>query len=188
MDAFSAQEARQALGLRLGPGRIAAAPQALEEVIDRCAGLPLALAVVAARAVLYPDLPLGGIASELRSARTRLDTLSLDGAAADVRAAFSWSYRLLSEPAQRLFRLLSVHVGLDFSKTAAASLAGLPRAEAGPLLAELAAAGLLTESHPGWFTSHALIEVYAAELSAAQDTPADRRAAAGRLLRTPSAA
>jgi DNA-binding SARP family transcriptional activator len=188
LDAFSAQEARQALGLRLGPERIAAAPQALEEIIGRCAGLPLALAVVAARAALYPDLPLGEIASELRSARTRLDSLSIDGAAADVRAAFSWSYRLLSEPAQRLFRLLSVHEGLDFSRSAAASLAGLPRTEAGPLLAELAAARLLTESRPGWFTSHELIQVYAAELSAAQDTPADRRAAAGRLRRTPSAA
>jgi DNA-binding SARP family transcriptional activator len=181
LGAFSAQEARQALALRLGAERVAAARQALAEVIDRCAGLPLALAIVAARVALYPDLPLTEIARELRSARTRLDALSIDGAAADVRAAFSWSYRLLSEPARRMFRLLSVLEGLDFPENAAASLAGLPRAEARPLLAELAAARLVTESRPGRFTAHELIQVYAAELSRVHDTPADRRAAAGRL-------
>jgi DNA-binding SARP family transcriptional activator/tetratricopeptide (TPR) repeat protein len=182
LDFFSAEEARRTLALRLGTARIATEPQALEDIIDRCAGLPLALAVVAARAALYPGLPLREIASELRSASTRLDGLSIDGTAADVRAAFSWSYRMLSEPAKRLFRLLSVHDGLDFSRDTAANLAGLPRAEAWPLLAELTAARLLTETRPGRFAAHDLIRVYAAELSAAHDTMADRRAAAGRLL------
>lgn len=179
---FSALDARRALDLRLGAERTAAEPRALQDIIDRCAGLPLALAVVAARAALYPGLPLAEIASELRSDRTRLDGLSVDGATADVRAAFSWSYRLLSEPARRLFRLLSVHEGLDLSRNTAANLAGLAYAQARPLLAELTAAGLLSETWPGRFSAHDLVRVYAAELSAAHDTRAERRAAAGRLL------
>ena len=182
LDSFSAQEARHTLSLRLGAERIAADAEAVGDIIECCAGLPLALAIVAARAVMYPSLPLREIASELRPAGTRLDGLSIDGAAADVRAAFSWSYRLLSEPAKRVLRLLSVHEGLDFTTSTAANLAGLPRAGVQPLLAELAAARLLTEARPGRFTAHALIHAYAAELSAAHDTPVDRRAAAGRLL------
>jgi tetratricopeptide (TPR) repeat protein len=81
-----------------------------------------------------------------------------------------------------VFRLLSVHEGLDFTTNTAANLAGLPRPEVQPLLAELVAARLLTETRPGRFIAHELIRVYAAELSAAHDTPVDRRAAAGRLL------
>jgi DNA-binding SARP family transcriptional activator len=182
LDTLPADEARQAMALRLGCARLAAEPDASDEIIDRCGGLPLAIAVVAARATVYQDLPLAEIASELRDARTRLDALSADDAAADVRAVFSWSYRLLSAPARRLFRLLSVHGGPELSRNAAASLAGLPRAEMRPLLAELTGARLLTEDRPGRFTSHDLTRVYAAELSATEDTEDDRRGALGLLL------
>jgi hypothetical protein len=182
LDAFRAEEARQALALRLGTERTAAEPEAVEEIIDRCAGLPLAMAVVAARATPYPNLPLAEIASELRDARSRLDTLSIDGATADVRAVLSWSYRLLSEPARRLFRLLSVHGGPDFAQDAVASLAGVPREEARRLITELTGARLLTESRPGRFTAHDLTQVYAAELSATDDTHDERHLALGRLL------
>jgi tetratricopeptide (TPR) repeat protein len=182
LDTLAADEARQAMALRLGSARLAAEPDASDEIIDRCGGLPLAMAVVAARATVYQDLPLAEIASELRDARTRLDALSADDAAADVRAVFSWSYRLLSVPARRLFRLLSVHGGPELSRNAAASLAGLPRAGIQPLLAELTGARLLTEHRPGRFAYHDLTRVYAAELSAAEDTEDDRRNALGLLL------
>jgi DNA-binding SARP family transcriptional activator len=185
LDTLPADEARQAMALRLGSARLAAEPDALAEIIDRCGGLPLAMAVVAARATVYEDLPLAEIASELRDARTRLDALSADGAAADVRAVFSWSYRLLSVPARRLFRLLSLHGGPELSSDAAASLAGLPRAEVQPLLAELTGARLLTEHRPGRFTAHDLTRVYAAELSAAEDTKDDRRRGATTVYREP---
>jgi DNA-binding SARP family transcriptional activator len=182
LDTLPADEARQAMALRLGSARLAAEPDASDEIFDRCGGLPLAMAVVAARATVYQDLPLAEIASELRDPRTRLDALSADGAAAGVRAVFSWSYRLLSIPARRLFRLLAVHEGRELSPNAAASLAGLPRAEIQPLLAELTGARLLTEHRPGRFTSHDLTRVYAAELSAAEDTEDDRRGALRLLL------
>lgn len=176
------EEAQQTLAARLGTARLAAEPHALEEILDRCAGLPLALAVVAARVTAYEDLPLCDIASELRDAATRLDALSTSDTAADVRAVLSWSYRLLSEPAQRLFRLLSVHCGPDVSRNTVASLAGLPRAEVQSLLAELTSARLLTEHRPGRLALHDLTWVYATELSGAHDSLEDRHAALGRLL------
>jgi DNA-binding SARP family transcriptional activator len=175
-------EAEALLSARIGEMRLAAEPQALDGIIDRCAGLPLALAVVAARAVIYEDLPLSEIARELRDSRTSLDALSTDDAAADMRTVLSWSYRLLSEPARRLFRLLSVHSGPDISRGAAASLAGLTKAEAQPLIAELTGARLLSEHRPGRLSSHELTQVYAAELGTSYDTPADRREALARML------
>jgi DNA-binding SARP family transcriptional activator/tetratricopeptide (TPR) repeat protein len=182
LEALPVEEARETLAARLGAARFTAEPHALEEILDYCSGLPLAIAVVAARATIYGDFSLRDIASELRDADTRLDALSTDDAAADVRAVFSWSYQLLTESARRLFRLLSVHSGPDVSSNAVASVAGLPKAEVLPLLAELTGARLLTEHRPGRFASHDLTRVYAAGLSAAHDTPGDRRAALGRLL------
>ena len=182
LEALPAKEARQMLAARVGATRLTADPRALTEIIDRCAGLPLAIAVVAARATVYEDLPLSDIARALGDTATRLDALSTDDPAADVRGVFSWSYRRLTEPARRLFRLLSVHCGPDVSRNAAASLAGLPRIEVQPLLAELMSARLLTEHRPGRLTWHDLTSIYAAELSAADDNPEDRHAALRRLL------
>jgi hypothetical protein len=42
LEPFSADDARDALTRRLGPGRLAAEPDALAEITDLCAGLPLA--------------------------------------------------------------------------------------------------------------------------------------------------
>ncbi len=182
LDPFSADEAGEALARRLGPDRLAADPGALAEIIELCAGLPLAMAIVAARATVYRSLPVAVIASELRDARTRLDALSAKDTATDLRAVFSWSYQLLSSQAARLFRLLSLHPGPDFSAEAAASLAGLPVTEIRPLLHELAAARLITEQPPGRFSSHDLLRVYAAELGRALDGAIGRTQALGRLL------
>jgi DNA-binding SARP family transcriptional activator len=175
-------EAREVLSKRIEATRLAAEPRAVDEIIDCCAGLPLALAVVAARANLYGHSRLSEVTSELRDTRTRMNALSTDDVTADVRTIFSWSYQLLSGPARRLFRLLSVHCGPDISRSAAASLAGLTRAEVQPLVAELTGTQLLTEHRPGRFSWHDLTQAYAAELSAAHDTLADRHAALGRLL------
>jgi DNA-binding SARP family transcriptional activator/tetratricopeptide (TPR) repeat protein len=182
IQAFSPDEARDALARRLGHDRLAAEPEAVAEIVGLSAGLPLATALVAARATAFRDLPLAVIAGELRDERTRLDALSVNDVATDLRTVFSWSYRLLSPPASRLFRMLSVHGGPEFSRHAAASLAGLPETEIRPLLAELTGARLITGPRPGRFTWHDLIRVYAAELSAALDTAREREAALDRLL------
>jgi DNA-binding SARP family transcriptional activator/tetratricopeptide (TPR) repeat protein len=182
VEPFSADEARDALARRLGADRLAAEPDAVRDIVESCAGLPLATAIVAARATVYRDVPVAVIASELRNARTRLDALSAHDTTTDVRAVFSWSYQRLSSDAMRLFRLLAVHGGPDFSAPVAASLAGLPATYVRPLLRELTSARLISEHRPGRFVSHDLLRVYAAELSAATDSDADRDAAKRRLL------
>ena len=182
LDLLSVDEARQLLTRRLGAARVAAELPAVDEVIVRCARLPLALAIVAARAAIHPDLPLARLADELRDARGSLDAFAGAEAAIDARLVFSWSYHALSPGASRLFRLLGVHPGPDIGVLAAASLNGTPPAQVAPLLAELTRAHLLAEPAPGRFMFHDLLRAYAAELAHALDDGGDRNAAVRRVL------
>ncbi|MBO4205652.1 ATP-binding protein [Micromonospora echinofusca] len=182
LDLLGPTEARELLGRRLGTARVAAEPAAVDRIVVASAGLPLALAIVAARAAIHPDFGLTRLADELHAARGSLDGFAGGETAADVRAVLSWSYRSLAPPVAALFRLLGLHPGPDLSVAAAASLAGVPVAEVRPALAALTRANLLTEQSPGRYTLHDLLRVYAVEQSTLTDSAAGRQAATGRLL------
>jgi DNA-binding SARP family transcriptional activator len=168
----SAEDAREVLALRLGAGRLAADPRAADEIVARCGRLPLALAVVAARAAgRRGDAPLAAVAAELRDTHGRWEALTATGGTPDVRAAFLGSYRLLPPESAHLFRLLPRHTGPDLTPVAAAALAGLPVRRARLLLGELADAHLVTEHAPGRYTLHELLRVLAAELAAEDGLP-----------------
>ena len=174
--------ARQTLERRLGANRVTAEPEAAEEIIQLCGRLPLALAIVSARAAAHPDFTLGSIAAELRRRRGRLDAFSTAGMGTDARTAFSWSYHHLSPPACRLFRLLSLQPATDITAAVSASLLGDTPETASRLLAELTSTALITEHRPGRYAFHQLTRAYAAELSENTDTNADRDEAIARLL------
>jgi tetratricopeptide (TPR) repeat protein len=178
---FTLADAREMLANRLGAARVEAEPQAVQQIIDRCAGLPLALGIVAARAAAHGDFPLTVLAEELRDAERRRQALD-PAEAASVTAVFSWSYRQLRDPAARLFRLLSLHPGPDITAPAAASLAAIPLAGARPMLDELARDNLITEHTAGRFTFHDLLRDYAATLTRAHDAGTDRDASLQRML------
>ncbi|WP_223838483.1 NB-ARC domain-containing protein [Saccharopolyspora pogona] len=65
LDVLSAGEARELLVRRLGEDRLAAEPQAADELIELCGRLPQALSVVAASAA---SVPFSALAAELRNA------------------------------------------------------------------------------------------------------------------------
>jgi tetratricopeptide (TPR) repeat protein len=182
LDLLTAAEGRRLLANRLGPARLAAEPAAVETIVDGCAGLPLALAIAAARAASHPDHPLQALADDLDDARHRLDALANGDPATDVRAVFSSTYLALCPDAARLFRLLGLAPGPSISASAAASLAAVPRQRIRPLLAELTRAHLLTETTPGRYGWHDLLRAYAAEQALEHETDADRRAAQHRVL------
>jgi tetratricopeptide (TPR) repeat protein len=182
VDVLAPEEARELLTRRLGAHRVEAEPEAVAEIIRRCDRLPLALAIVAARAATHPGFPLRALAAELRAAHSRLDALTGGDSATDVRAVFSWSYRTLTPDAARLFRLLGLHHGPDISAHAAASLAALPVRQVRPLLAELARTHLVIEHVPGRYTFHDLLRAYAAEKAHGIDAEERRRDAVRRAL------
>jgi DNA-binding SARP family transcriptional activator/tetratricopeptide (TPR) repeat protein len=172
------EEGVRLLAARLGPERVAAEPAAVAELVAWCGHLPLALAVMAARAAADPGLPLGVLAGQLAGAARaeavagggsgagagpgRLEALETGDPATSLRQLLSWSYRQLSPPAASMLALVGVHCGPDITVPAAASLAGVSRVEAGRALAELADASLAAEHRPGRYVLHDLVRGYAA--------------------------
>jgi DNA-binding SARP family transcriptional activator len=182
LDLLPTADARQLLARRVGADRLAGEPQATDEIIDRCGGLPLALAIVAARAATHPHFPLAALADELHRTAGGLDGFTGGEPATDLGVVFSCSYRALNPPTARLFRLLGPHPGPDLSAPAAASLAGIGLPRTRTLLAELTRAHLVTEHAPGRYAFHDLLRTYAAQLAHSIDTDAERRAAQLRML------
>ncbi len=176
-------EAGQLLAARLGPDRAAAEPESVAELAELCGRLPLALAITAAQAATRPAVPLGSLATGLRDARARFDALDAGDEAADIRSAFSWSYRLLAEPAASMFRRLAAHPGPDISEAAAASLAGEEVAAARAALSELARASLVLEHDADRFAMHDLLRAYAAQLCDEDERRAAIRRTADHYLR-----
>jgi hypothetical protein len=159
-------EARQLLARRLGPAAIDRHPAAVAELISSCAGLPLALCIVAARAELRPDLSLDRLAADLAS-RPVLDTFGgLADPAADIRASFWWSYRQLDDLAARAFRLAGLHPGASIEPAAIAALAEVTPALARRALETLARASLIQTRGHERYSMNTLLRAYAAEQAA----------------------
>lgn len=182
LDVLTPSEARRLLITRLGRERVNGAPQAVDDIIIQCGRLPLALAVVAARASLHPQLPLAAIAAELRDTPQELDAFAGNDPTTDLRAVFGSSYRQLSPANARLFRLLGLHPGPDLSHAAAASLVELTPDDVHRHLAELTHAHMISESTPDRYAFHDLLRAYAREQSQDQDTETEQRQAWQRLV------
>lgn len=176
LDLLTDGESRELVGRRLGAARLAGEPDAVRQIVHACGRLPLALAIVAARAASHPEFTLDALARELRGGGGGLDAFAVGGA--DVRAVFSWSYHGLTPSAAGLFRLLAAHPGPEVTVAAAASLAAAPPEEVRAAVRELAAAHLLVEHLPGRYALHDLLRAYAGELA----DDGGRRAALRRVL------
>jgi len=182
LDVLTDHEARQLLAHRLGATRVADEPEAVEEIINAGARLPLALAIVAANAAARPGFPLATLVATLRAARGGLDAFDGGDPVTDIRAVFSWSYNTLRPATARLFRLLGLHPGPEISLSAAASLAGSPVGDVRRWLGELVRAHLIIERTDGRYTCHDLLRAYATEQALIHDSDDLRQAALLRLL------
>jgi transcriptional regulator with XRE-family HTH domain len=174
-------EARQLLASRLGPAAIAAHPAAVAQLIGSCAGLPLALCIVAARAELRPDLSLAILAADLAK-QPVLDTFTgMADPATDIRASFSWSYQQLDDLAARTFRLAGLHPGASIEPAAIAALARVTPALARRALETLARASLLQTRGHELYSMNTLLRAYALEQAIRHQEQANRPAASAPL-------
>ncbi|GIF58154.1 AfsR/SARP family transcriptional regulator [Asanoa iriomotensis] len=181
LDLMSPTESYDLLTGRLGPDPLWCEPEVAQRIVTVCTGLPLALAIVAARAQ-QTGFPLAAVAAELGGTSRPLDALDGGDATTRLRAVLSLSYRALTPAAARLFRLLGLHPGGTVGLPAAASLAGVPSPVARDLLTELTRASLLAEPDPRRYALHDLLRAYATELACDEETPSARKAAFTRLL------
>jgi tetratricopeptide (TPR) repeat protein len=182
IDVLEVEEAFEFLSVAFGPQRVDGNSSTIQELIRQCAQLPLALAIVAARAATNVRLTPQLLVDELRDELNRLDALETGDPDTDLRAVFSWSYGALQPESARIFRLLGLHTASDITLSAAASLGALSVQQARNHIAGLVRANLIEEHVPGRFRFHDLLRAYAAEQALRQESDDQRRVAIHRLL------
>lgn len=166
----------------VGP-RARAAPEAVAELAERCARLPLALRVAAELATSRATTPLADLVAELSDRHRRLELLDAGGdPRAAVRAVFSWSYQHLAEDVRRAFRLLGLPPDHDLDVHAVAALNGTDLDGARRLVDVLVRAHLVQPTGPHRFGMHDLLRAYANRLAEREDPDAERTAALTRLF------
>jgi DNA-binding SARP family transcriptional activator len=171
----------------VGDDRATVEPEATAELLEACAGLPLAIRICAARLATRSGWTVRSMASRLRDEHHRLDELRVGDLA--VRASFQVSFASLPASAQAggiapsdAFRLLGLWQGPSISAAAAAALFGTPEYAAADALETLVDAHLLESVAPDRYKFHDLLRVYASERAVADLSTSQRDAAIGRLL------
>ncbi|HZS20207.1 MAG TPA: tetratricopeptide repeat protein [Pseudonocardiaceae bacterium] len=161
---------------------------AVREILAACGRLPLAIRLIAGLLRHHPGELLADIAADFSDQTAALDKLVAEHVS--VRAAFEWSYRLLTEEQSRAFRLLGWHPGPEITPLAIAALTNIAPARGRHLLRELVDHNLIEQrstatGSPGGprYRMHDLVRLYAQERAAAQEPPTEREAAIKRLAR-----
>jgi tetratricopeptide (TPR) repeat protein len=183
LDRMTPGEAGQLLE-ELLEGRHEPDTEAMRQLAERCARLPLALRIAAERVRERPGGSVADLVAELADEQARLDLLEAGGdPQASVRVVFSWSYGQLDPAAAALFRLCGLHAGQNFDAYALAAMTGHDDVRATRrLLDTLVRARLIDHTAAGRYMLHDLLHDYAAELAQDSESEAERRAALSRLL------
>lgn len=175
-------EASMALLARsVGSSRVENEPEAAREVVERCAHLPLAVCVAAAKLAARPRWPLARMADALAAEHGRLAVLAFDGDLA-VHAALDDSYRSLPEAVADMYRFLGCCPLPWFDAYVAAAAAGAPVDDAADRLEFLVDASLVEELDQGRHRFHDLVRLAAAGTAERQDGEEGRTAVVRRVL------
>jgi DNA-binding SARP family transcriptional activator len=113
-------DAMTLLELAAGPARIGAEPEAADELVAACAGMPLAIRLAGAVLAARPGLTLATLARDCRGAGA-LDALAAEDSS--VRAAIGRSYCALSPAAQAAFSLAASYAADEIPGWALTDLA-----------------------------------------------------------------
>ncbi|MFI7702115.1 BTAD domain-containing putative transcriptional regulator [Nonomuraea sp. NPDC049480] len=161
------------------PGRVEAEPEAAQQIVRHCGGLPLALRIAAARLAARPDWTLSHLADQLTDTTRRLATLV--HADLDIRTSIAAGLQHLpDEPSGRdavhAFLLLGLLETRTPTAAVASALTDWPEHRAEAALDHLVDARLLESAGPGRYRMPDLIRLYARE-QAARHVPEPARGA-----------
>ncbi|MDT0378219.1 BTAD domain-containing putative transcriptional regulator [Streptomyces sp. DSM 42041] len=179
-------DSRALLARLVGPERVAAEPDAAGDVAELCGHLPLALRIAGARLAARRDWTLRLFRDRLAGHRQRLDQLSTGDL--DVRAGIALSYRALPPVLRAALRRLGLLAAQSVPGWVVGALAGPDFADDDLLPDQLVdrhllrTAGTDAAGQPR-FRLHDLVHDFAYERAVAEDPPAEREAAVGRVLR-----
>ncbi|MDH6115687.1 tetratricopeptide (TPR) repeat protein [Kitasatospora sp. MAP12-15] len=144
-----------------GESAVNASPEATDDLLRLCAGLPLAIRIAAARLATEPALTARRLVARLHDESARLNELQVEDRA--VRATFAVGYDSLGPAARNAFALLALVPGQTVSLPAAAALLDGSPQSTEEVLAELLDAALLEPAGPKRYRFHDLIKVFAVE-------------------------
>jgi DNA-binding SARP family transcriptional activator len=153
-----------------GPDRVAGeAPELVNEIVELCGRLPLALRIAGARLRLHRTWTARHLRDLLADRQRRLNELDLGQRS--IIGALDLSYQQLTVPQQRAYRLLGLHPGPDLDLHAAtALLRESDPSGARRLIEELLSSHLLREPTTDRYRFHDLTRHHAASM-AARDEP-----------------
>jgi tetratricopeptide (TPR) repeat protein len=152
----------------VGERRVGAEASASAELVQACAGLPLALWLVSAQLVSRPLRGVGDLVDDLRTDRTALDSFTADDLS--LRAALDLSYGILDPVAARAFRLVVNYPGPDFTSGVAAAASEVPtREDAVRALGVLVDVHLVEELDADRYRLHDLVRLYAGDRAVVHD-------------------
>ncbi|WP_327186301.1 ATP-binding protein [Streptomyces sp. NBC_01334] len=157
----------------VGERRVAGELPAVRQVVDLCAGLPLAVCLASARLAARPRQPVAALADALTPDVGRLAALEVEGEAT-VRKALDASYAVLGPEAARMYRALGLLPLPEFDVRTAAAACAEPLDWAERRLDELVEANMLEEVGPDALRFHDLVRLHARDRAALADTEADR--------------
>ncbi|WP_026425954.1 AfsR/SARP family transcriptional regulator [Actinokineospora inagensis] len=175
-------ESAMLLGTRLSDGDHAnrADHDLRTEVVRLCGGLPLVITVVGQNIAEYR---LRRHTQRIPPRRLLLELgIDADGDTSP-RTLFTWSYRALADAPRRLFRLLGLHPGRDFTVAAASACWGRDERETAAALSTLVSTNLLERTETlERYRFHDLVRECAHELAHIDEPPESRHAAERRVL------
>ncbi len=170
LDVLDTDASLELLERGIGRDRVAREPEAARQIVDRCAGLPLAVSLATARLAARPRQPVRAMADALARDEGPLAILKVDGETA-VRTALDVSYAALGESTARVYRLLGLLPLHTFESRITAAACALPLDEAEALLDELIEVNLVEDAGPGPDDCrfHDLVREHARERATASD-------------------
>jgi tetratricopeptide (TPR) repeat protein len=178
LDVFPLRDALELLARVVGDERVAAEPDAAEQVVRLCGLLPLAVSLAAARLRSRPAWSLERLAAYLRD--SGLDAVR--AGSRELRPVFDLSYRDLPADTARAFRMLSLHPGRGFTTGAVAALTGTSEGAARDALELLVDENLVEQRTADRYELHDLLHAYALERAEIDESAAERDEALARLL------
>lgn len=180
LDVFTPEEAREMLVRVVGPDRVRTNPAAVDRVIELCGQLPLAIALAGRRLLSRPAWTFADLTDRLTKTTGRLTELA--AGSRQLLAVFDLSYQALDPDVGRVFRLLGLHPGEEFTAESVAALAQLTPPQALRLLDRLKDDQLINAVTGQRYSIHDLLRDYARYRADIEETDLTRREATTRLL------
>jgi tetratricopeptide (TPR) repeat protein len=174
-------ETASLLSIRIGTRREVTHDD-LARLATLCGGLPLMINLLAEHIATRPAGQMPAFAEQL-DGRQLISDVGEDGDTVNAQTFFTWSYRALATPEQRLFRLLSLHPRTHFSIQAACALDGRGRTATTGSIRALIGAHLVERATTTLdrYQFHDLVREFAAQCTESDESVLARKTATRRL-------